>query len=164
MKLGTSSFSDSVPNHSSGRGLLRTAAGHEANIVNELFLTIGYESLRSNLNSPSSQILLSLVRVQRGWSAEPRRGKRTQPRVSTLIFIHKSISAAKLLYRKAVRDHSPGLIGLGFCQKEFALKGRPNAMVFRHGSQGIHFHRFPSVAPSASGRISMELSQAFVSV
>jgi hypothetical protein len=31
-------------------------------------------------------------------------------------------------------------------------------MVFRHGSQGIHFHPFLSVAPS--GRISMELSQA----
>jgi hypothetical protein len=80
------------------------------------------------------------------------------PRVETLGFIHKSISAAKLLYREAVRDHSPGLLGLGFCQKEFALKGRPNAMMFRHGSQGIHFHPFPSVAPS--GRISMELSQA----
>jgi len=39
-----------------------------------------------------------------------------------------------------------------------ALKGRPNAMVFRHGSQNIHFHPFPSVA--LSGRISMELSQA----
>jgi hypothetical protein len=39
-----------------------------------------------------------------------------------------------------------------------ALKGRPNAMVFRHGSQGIHFHPFPSVAPT--GRISTELSQA----
>jgi hypothetical protein len=35
-------------------------------------------------------------------------------------FIHKSISAAKLLYREAVR--SPGLLGLGFCQKQFALK------------------------------------------
>jgi hypothetical protein len=51
----------------------------------------------------------------------------TQPRVSTLIFIHKSISAAKLPYREAVRDHSPGLLGLGFCHKELALKGRPNA-------------------------------------
>ena len=42
----------------------------------------------------------------------------SKPRVSTLIFIHKSISAAKLHYREAVRDHSPGLLGLGFCQKE----------------------------------------------
>jgi hypothetical protein len=67
------------------------------------------------------------------------------PGFQPLIFIHKSISAAKLLYREAVRDHSPGLLGLGFCQKEFALKGRPNAMIFRHGSQGIHFHPFPSV-------------------
>ncbi|MBV8417135.1 MAG: hypothetical protein JO251_18175 [Verrucomicrobia bacterium] len=67
-------------------------------------------------------------------------------------------SAAKLPYREAVRDHSPGLLGLGFYDKELALKGRPNAMVFRHGSQGIHFHPFPSVA--LSGRISMELSQA----
>jgi len=46
------------------------------------------------------------------------------PAVETLTFIHKSISAAKLLYREAVRDHSPGLLGLGFCQREFALKGR----------------------------------------
>jgi hypothetical protein len=30
-----------------------------------------------------------------------------------LIFIHKSISLAKLPYREAVRDHSPGLLGLG---------------------------------------------------
>jgi hypothetical protein len=29
-------------------------------------------------------------------------------------------------------------------------------MIFRHGSQGIHFHPFPSDAPSASGRIWME--------
>jgi hypothetical protein len=72
--------------------------------------------------------------------------------------MHKSISAAKLPYRAAVRDHSPGLLGLGLCHKEFALKGRPNAMVFRPGSPGIHFHPFSSVAPS--GRISMELSQA----
>jgi hypothetical protein len=66
------------------------------------------------------------------------------------MFIHKSISAGKLAHREAVRDHSPGLLGLGFCHKEFALKGRPNAMVFRHGSQGIHFHPFPSVAPSGA--------------
>jgi hypothetical protein len=77
-------------------------------------------------------------------------------RYEGLVFIHKSISAAKLPYREAVRDHSPGLLGLGFCQKQFALKGRPNAMIFRHGSQGIHFHPFPSVAPSASGRISSQ--------
>src|SRR5215469_13816097 len=62
----------------------------------------------------------------------------------------KSISAGKLPDREAVRDHSPGLLGLGFCHKEFALKGRLNAMVFRHGSQGIHVHPFPSVAPSVS--------------
>ena len=36
----------------------------------------------------------------------------------------------KMPYREAVRDHSPGLPGLGFCQRELALKGRPNAMVF----------------------------------
>ena len=62
------------------------------------------------------------------------------------------------IYREAVRDYSPGLLGLGFCHKELALKGRPNAMGFRHGSQGIHFHPYRSVA--LSGRISMELSQA----
>jgi hypothetical protein len=36
--------------------------------------------------------------------------------------MHKSISAAKLPYREAVKDHSPGLVGLGFRHKELALK------------------------------------------
>ena len=58
---------------------------------------------------------------------KPRRGDMNQPRVSALTFIYKSISAAKLPYCEAVRDHSPGLLGLGFWHKEFALKGRPNA-------------------------------------
>jgi hypothetical protein len=58
-----------------------------------------------------------------------------------------STSGAKLPYREAVRDHSPGLLGLGFCHKQLALKGRPNAMVFGHRWQGLHFHPFPSVAP-----------------
>jgi len=66
--------------------------------------------------------------------------------------------SSEVAYREAVRDHSPGLLGLGFCHKELALKGRPNAMDFRHGSQGIHFHPCQSVA--LSGRIPMELSQA----
>ena len=38
--------------------------------------------------------------------------------------------SSKAAYREAVRDRSPGLLGLGFCHKELALKGRPNAMVF----------------------------------
>ena len=88
----------------------------------------------------------------------PRSGYRSSLRAETLIFIHKLISAAKLPYREAVRDDSPGLLGLGFSHKELALKARPNAMVSGHGSQGIHFHPFSSVAPS--GRILMELSQA----
>ena len=50
------------------------------------------------------------------------RAKREQARASALIFIHKSISEANLPYREAVRDHSPGLLDLGFCHKEFALK------------------------------------------
>src|SRR5215469_10329303 len=68
-----------------------------------------------------------------------------------------SLGACRI-YREAVTDNSPGLLGLGFCHKELALKGRPNAMLFRRGSHGLHFHPFPSVAPS--GRIPMELSQA----
>jgi len=39
--------------------------------------------------------------------------KSRKAKASALIFIHKSISAAKLPYREAVRDHSPGLPGLG---------------------------------------------------
>jgi hypothetical protein len=62
------------------------------------------------------------ARMQARVSRDLSRRDSSKPRVSTLIFIHKSISAAKLLYREAVRDHSPGLPGLGFCQKEFALK------------------------------------------
>jgi len=33
---------------------------------------------------------------------------------------------------------------------ELALKGRPYAIVFRHGSQGIHFHPFPVGRPSGA--------------
>ena len=52
----------------------------------------------------------------------PEGGQWLSP-VSALGFIHKSISAAKLPYRAAVRDNSPGLLGLGFCRKGLALKG-----------------------------------------
>ena len=55
-------------------------------------------------------------------------------------FIHESLSAARPLYGGAVRDHSPGLLGLGFCQKEFALKGRhtyvaPNRIISGGGDR-----------------------------
>ena len=50
-------------------------------------------------------------------------------------------SAAKLPYREAVRDYSPGLPGLGFCHKELALKASeqpfPQLELRGHTKQGM---------------------------